>query len=112
MHRKNITVNCKYNAWFTFKLNTVVVIDPLILAVNYSPIGGPEGVEGVVAAEEDVVERNPLPASKCTHNKPLTPGSEATTESPPNAPSALDGLSVLYLRNSAKTGNRCDRKFL
>jgi hypothetical protein len=59
-------------------------------------------VEGVVAAEEDVVERNPLPASKCTHSKPLTPGSEVTTESPLNAPSALDGLSILYLRNSMK----------
>jgi len=76
--------------------------DPLLLALNHLPIGGPKGVEGVVAAEEEVVERNPLPASKCTHNKPLTPGSGATTGSPPKAPRALDGLSILYLRNSIK----------
>jgi hypothetical protein len=69
-------------------------------------------VEGVVAAEEEVVERSPLPASKCTHNKPLTPGSGATTESPLNAPSALDGLSILYLRNSAKTENKHDKFYL
>ena len=73
-----------------------------MLAVTYLPIGGPEGVEGVVAAEDEVVERNPLPASKCTHNKPLTPGSEGTTASPPKAPRLLDGLSILYLRNSTK----------
>jgi hypothetical protein len=59
-------------------------------------------VEGVVAAEDEVVERNPLPASKCTHSKPLTPGSEGTTASLPKAPRALDGLSILYLRNSTK----------
>jgi hypothetical protein len=83
-----------------------------ILAENFSPIGGPEGVEGVVAAEEDVVERNPLPASKCTHNKPLTPGSEVTTDSPLNAPSALDGLSILYLRNSTKKNEVTDILYL
>lgn len=78
------------------------VMNPCTLTVNYLPIGGPEGVEGVVAAEDEAVERNPLPASKCTHSKPLTPGSEGTTASPLKAPRALDGLSILYLRNSMK----------
>lgn len=78
------------------------VINPCTSTVNYLPIGGPEGVEGVVAAEDEAVERNPLPASKCTHSKPLTPGSEGTTASPLKAPRALDGLSILYLRNSMK----------
>jgi hypothetical protein len=82
-----------------------------MLSINYLPIGGPEGVEGVVAAEEDVVERNPLPASKCTHNKPLTPDSDATTASPPKTPRVLDGLSILYLRNSTEQ-NRVDRKLI
>jgi len=77
-------------------------MNPFTLTLNYLPIGGPEGVEGVVAAEDEAVERNPLPASKCTHSKPLTPGSEGTTASPLKAPRALDGLSILYLRNSVK----------
>ena len=59
-------------------------------------------MEGVVAAEDEAVERSPLPANKCTHSKPLTPGSEGTTASPLKAPRALDGLSILYLRNSMK----------
>jgi hypothetical protein len=77
-------------------------MNPCTLTINYLPIGGPEGVEGVVAAEDEAVERNPLPASKCTHSKPLTPGSEGITASPLKAPRALDGLSILYLRNSMK----------
>ena len=70
--------------------------------INHLPIGGPEGVEGVVAADDDVVERSPLPANKWTHNSPLTPGSVATMDSPLSAPRELDGLSILYLRNSIK----------
>lgn len=77
-------------------------MNPFTLTVNFLPIGGPEGVEGVVAAEDEAVERNPLPASKCTQSKPLTPASEGKTASPLKAPRALDGLSILYLRNSMK----------
>lgn len=73
--------------------------------------GWPEGVEGVVAADEVVVDRRPRPAKRWTHNNPLTP----PVKSPPLvSPSELKselvelgvptvgGFSILYLRNSGK----------
>lgn len=72
-------------------------------------LGWPDGVEGVVAADDDVVERSPRPASKWTQSSPLTPPARSP---PPLSPRELSrelvelgvptvgGFSILYLRNS------------
>jgi len=70
-----------------------------------SPIAdGPEGVEGVVAADEPPDGRSPRPARRCTQRRPLTPaGSPSAAAAAAAAAAAVDDegpLSILYLRNS------------
>lgn len=85
--------------------------------VDLPRLGWPDGVDGVVAAEEEVVDRRPRPANKWTQSKPLTP----LVRSPPVLPSpkelnkelvelgvpTVGGFSILYLRNSAQKSKNC-----
>lgn len=72
-------------------------------------LGWPEGVEGVVAAEAEVVARRPRPASRWTQRSPLTPvekslpalsASELRSELVELGVPTVGGFSILYLRNS------------
>lgn len=62
-----------------------------------------------MAAEDDVVERNPRPASKWTQSKPLTPLEKSLPAVSPRELNnelvelgvpTVGGFSILYLRNS------------
>lgn len=88
-------------------LNIEYLINSFLLPI----LGWPDGVEGVVAVDDDVVDRRPRPANKCTQSRPLTP---APNSLPLLSPSELirelvefgvptvGGFSILYLRNSTK----------
>jgi hypothetical protein len=78
----------------------------------------PLGVTGVVAVEVPLDALRPLPASKWTHNIPLT-GSSDNEERPPLVPDREDrpgidvpepgspGFSILYFKNSAGLMSSC-----